>query len=1037
VIERPGTPLRSRADRDREIVQRTAELLASDFSPEELFSAVCGLLARFIDASVVFVALKDAQGASVAFMREDGAEPAIVDRTVRPDSQAAKVLRTGEPVLKRSLEDWTDGRLALNLPGEPHNDERVSAIFVPLQFGTEIIGVLSVQSHANEAYAEDDVALLRICAIYLSVRVHQAQLEEQSERLKNLAWTDSLTGVPNRRAFDERLDVEWKRSLRSADSMSLIMIDIDLFKTFNDTYGHVAGDAVLQQIAMALSSCATRTEDIFARYGGEEFVAVLPDTDLHGAVIVAERMREAVGGLSIVHSGTVLDSVTISAGVASLVPHDANAAHLVEVADAALYRAKNGGRNRVVAEDYRSNAPATAPARQRPENLPDLRGHTFGSPEHLTRIRKLLRTGRLLTIVGPAGIGKSRLALEAAHRDSRRYPDGIFYLDCSTLGDAHEFQGRLADLLSVPETNAVAAGSTLAEMLRTKRALIILDNCDDIAGDGASYVRLMHERARASRILATCRESLYVPGEITFGMSPLDRHESLGYFCSIAHIEPSPRAEAICVELKGIPRALELAAAQARTLDLSEIAQRLADLGSRVETAAGILDWSFAMLSPSEQPLLRAMSVFCGGGTRDAIDAVCQSAQSLPALVEKALVVEEYTALGSRFSLPASVRAVALRSAQTHGDWTTTSHKHARYFLELVRRDDPAVLAAEGANLNAALQFTIGKGNDVALGAELACALVSHWLRIARNKSGLAWIDLLMLYADEFSRELRANVLAAYAHLDVTRSKAGLDAALEAITIYRELAKTDSLAAPLFDAASAYAAHGDLARADELYEESLAIARRSGDKRRIADALMGMGLAEHYRSHWSNATELLEEALEMYRAIGDDRSAALQLGNLGDLAAAAGDYDRAVSLARQSLAIFERLRLPHWTAWQLVNLGTFELKRGELDAARPALQRGLEIVHDLQEMWFTAGALDSLARLAIATGKAACALRLTGYADSLIESLGVPRQPAEESEYRRVVRAGIEALGESAAQEQMEHGRTMPWVDILSEAMKA
>ena len=235
----------------------------------------------------------------------------------------------------------------------------------------------------------------------------------------------------------------------------------------------------------------------------------------------------------------------------------------------------------MVAEDYRSNTPPTAPTRRKPEALPDVRGHTFGSPEHLTQIRKVLRSARLLTIVGPAGIGKSRLALEAAHRDASRYPDGIFYLDCSMLGDAHDFQSRLADLLGIPETNAVAAGSTLAEMLRTKRALIILDNCDDIAGDASSYIKLMLDRARAARILATAREPLYIPAEISFGVSPLDRTESMGFFSAVARIEQSVAVEAICVELKGVPRALELTAAQARSLDLDEISQRLTQFWAR------------------------------------------------------------------------------------------------------------------------------------------------------------------------------------------------------------------------------------------------------------------------------------------------------------------------------------------------------------------------------------------------------------------------------------------------------------------------
>ncbi|HVA28105.1 MAG TPA: diguanylate cyclase, partial [Candidatus Baltobacteraceae bacterium] len=906
-----------------------------------------------------------------------------------------------------------------------------------LRFGTEIIGVLSVQTLVAGAYDQEDVGLLHICAIYLSVRIHQMQLEEQSERLKNLASTDGLTGVPNRRSFDERLRVEWKRSLRSADPISLIMIDIDLFKTFNDTYGHVAGDAVLQQIATALASCATRTEDIFARYGGEEFAAVLPDTDLPGALIVAERMREAVAGLSIAHSGTVLRAITISAGVASLVPMDsAGAEHLVEIADAALYQAKNSGRNRVVAEDYRSNTPATGAQHRSPENLPELRGHTFGSPEHLTQIRKILRSSRLLTIVGPSGIGKSRLALEAANRDAKRFPDGIFYLDCAVLGEAHDFPARLADLLGVPETNSIAAGSTLAETLRTKRALIVLDNCDDVIGEVAPYMKLMLERARAARILATAREPLYIASEVSFGLPPLDQSASVGLFCAVANAAPNVAVEAICTELKGIPRAIELTAAQARSIEIDEIAQRLADLGSRGETAAGIVEWSYSMLAPDEQALLRSMSVFSGSASREAIEAACEMAEALPALVDKGIVVDDATLAGGRFALPAMIRSVAVRAAKTHGDWTATSHRLARYLLELARRDDPAALALEHANLSAALQFTIGTGHDIALGAELTCALVRHWLSVARQKAGLAWIDLLMLYADDFPRRLKADLHAAYAHLDVMRTKAGLDAALEAIEIYRELDQEDALAAPLFDAGSGYAAHGDLDRADAMYAESLDIARRSGDKRRIADTLMGMGLAEHYRSNVPRAAVLLEEALELYRAIGDDRCSALQLGNLGDLAASSGDYDRAVSLARQSLAIFERLRMPHWTAWQLINLGTFELKRGELGAARPALQRGLEIVHDLQEPWFTAGALDSLARLAMAEAQPARALHLTGNADALVESLGVPRQPSDEAEYRRVIREGIETLGEEAAGAELERGRTMSWLEILHEALK-
>ncbi|GAB6177365.1 hypothetical protein JCM16814_22560 [Desulfobaculum senezii] len=180
------------------------------------------------------------------------------------------------------------------------------------------------------------------------VRTH-LDLKRKTDILENLSSFDELTSIPNRRRFDEVLDLEWRRALRSALPMSVIMLDIDFFKRFNDNYGHTAGDDCLRKVAKLLAGQLKRPHDLVARYGGEEFVVVLPETDYDGASIIGESMRLAIESKSIMHEHSDIASVvTISVGVAATIPsQEKNAEELVHTADKMLYRAKEGGRNRV------------------------------------------------------------------------------------------------------------------------------------------------------------------------------------------------------------------------------------------------------------------------------------------------------------------------------------------------------------------------------------------------------------------------------------------------------------------------------------------------------------------------------------------------------------------------------------------------------------------------------------------------------------------------------------------------------------------
>ena len=188
-------------------------------------------------------------------------------------------------------------------------------------------------------------------------KAHSIELIEANEKLERLARADGLTGVPNRRSFDEYLERTWSASAREGRPVALLMVDIDFFKPYNDTYGHLAGDDCLRAVAKVLSRAARRPADMAARYGGEEFTVVLPETDLQGAVVIAEEIRSGIEAVRMEHaSSSVSGHVTVSVGVASMVPGNRSgsttpAKDLVEAADNALYRAKDEGRNRVVVSE--------------------------------------------------------------------------------------------------------------------------------------------------------------------------------------------------------------------------------------------------------------------------------------------------------------------------------------------------------------------------------------------------------------------------------------------------------------------------------------------------------------------------------------------------------------------------------------------------------------------------------------------------------------------------------------------------------------
>lgn len=193
------------------------------------------------------------------------------------------------------------------------------------------------------------MTLLQRDEAYRALRVSQQQLLDTNLMLQSLMNSDGLTGLSNRRHFDEYLELEWRRAMREQQQMSLLMIDVDYFKAFNDSFGHLAGDEALRQVAAAIRGSCSRPSDLPARYGGEEFALVLPNTSPGGARLIAEKLRHAVYGLAIAHTAPEADArLTVSLGIATLTPAiGSQCRQLISAADKGLYLAKNNGRNQV------------------------------------------------------------------------------------------------------------------------------------------------------------------------------------------------------------------------------------------------------------------------------------------------------------------------------------------------------------------------------------------------------------------------------------------------------------------------------------------------------------------------------------------------------------------------------------------------------------------------------------------------------------------------------------------------------------------
>ncbi|WP_309721132.1 tetratricopeptide repeat protein [Armatimonas sp.] len=631
-----------------------------------------------------------------------------------------------------------------------------------------------------------------------------------------------------------------------------------------------------------------------------------------------------------------------------------------------------------------SNFPVLKSLSTHPNNLPQQVTSFIGREKELAEVESLLEKTRLLTLTGAGGSGKSRLSLQAAADLLERFPDGAWLVEFAPLADPNLVAQTLAGVLNLKEEPGKPITQSLVEHLKSKRLLLVLDNCEHLLDACAKLADTLIRQCLGVHILASSREALGIAGELTYRVpslslpdpkqvqtpESLSQYEAVQLFIERALFQQStfavtnanaPALASICHRLDGIPLAIELAAARVRSLSIEDINSkldqrfRLLTGGSRTalprqQTLRSLIDWSYDLLSEAEKTLLCRLSVFAGGWTLDSAESVCSGdvvedwevLDLLTSLCDKSLVVSEPSGSSTRYRLLETIRQYSRDRILESGEEAVFRGCHLSHFLALGESAEPLLTGAdqmlwldrlelEHDNLRAALEWS----GDSSSCLRLAGVIYRFWYVRGYFSEG----------CDRLSRALA--------------EAAGADASLRAKALNGVGLLTSSL--------------GDYPAARLLYEQSLAIAREVGDRESTARALGNLGLVAVYQGDYPAARVYQEESLAIRREMGDRGGIARALLNLGMVPASQGDYPAARLLYEQSLAIARELGNQGVVTNALLNLGSLASFQGDYASARVYQEESLAIAREVGNRGGIANALNGLGDVASFQGDYASA----------------------------------------------------------------
>lgn len=660
----------------------------------------------------------------------------------------------------------------------------------------------------------------------------------------------------------------------------------------------------------------------------------------------------------------------------------------------------------------RDEFPGLRSLSNQPNNLPLQLTSFVGREAEIESVKALFESHRLVTLSGAGGSGKTRLSLQIAAELLETFPDGVWLVELAAVLGSDQIARAVADVLSIQERKDQSLSSTIAEQIRNKRILIILDNCEHLIESSARLADQLLKSCPSLKIIATSREPLGIRGEMIFKLPPLSipdmgvrqTPESLSQFAAVRLFidraiqaspnftvtnENAPSVASVCARLDGIPLAIELAAARIRSLSIEQIESRLGQRfslltgGSRValprqQTLRALIDWSYDLLQPTEKTVLQRLSVFLGGSDLEAAEDVCSDdevqgwlvSENLLALVDKSLVVIQEHESHHRYHLLESIREYAKERLNESGEAKRYEDRHFDYFLRLTRTAVPHLRGAQQRawlvrldqdwdNIHAALRYGINRE----AGLEMAGNLSWYWFFRGYFARGRL----------ELSAALEKNPSAALAtRLDALR---GLG-----VLAYRQL---------------------DYQIALTHYHECIEMSRELGDQKSLATMLTYVGNVYGSQSRYDTAEGYWEQALEIWRAIDSPGDMTVLSGmaavmdNLGNVAGSRGQNEEARTYYHKCYELRVKVGNPGLAAYSLLNLGTLEFTLGNCEASLKHYQEGLEISYDLKDTYGIGYFLFYLAGLAPPD----LAARLLGRFDQICDDIEITLNEEESAAY--------------------------------------